>query len=74
MEVRIGIQHTAKELVFETAHSAADITAAINTAYSQQQPTVLFVDGKDRHYLVPLATLAYVEFGAAAPRKAGFVS
>lgn len=74
MEVRIGIQHTPKELVFESTLSAAEITKAINTAYNGHEPTVMFTDVKDRQYLVPLAALGYIEFGAAVPRKAGFVS
>lgn len=74
MEVRIGIAHTAKELVFTTDLTAEQISNQLQTAAKASEPFVLFKDIKGREIIVPLAALSYLECGSATPRKAGFVS
>lgn len=74
MEIRIGIQNSAREITFETNISQAQAQEQLRNAYTNDEPFILFTDKKDREYLVPLANLAYVELGAEPARKAGFVS
>lgn len=74
MEVRIGIANTAKELAFESTLSAQEIEAMIQSAYSDNAAFLTFTDIKTRKYLVPLASVLYIEYGAAAQRKAGFIN
>ena len=71
MEVRIGVQNVARELVFESAQTSEEITAAVSTALSEG--TVLRLkDEKGRTLVVPSSTLGYVDIGAAEVRKVGF--
>ncbi|GAA0295023.1 DUF3107 family protein [Kineococcus aurantiacus] len=71
MEVRIGVQNVARELVFESAQTSEEITAAVTKALSGG--TVLeLADEKGRKVVVPAATLGYVDIGAQEQRKVGF--
>lgn len=68
MEVKIGVQHTSRELALESDQSPEEIQALVEAAVSGK--TLLrLVDDRGNVVLVPSATLAYVEIGAA--RKAG---
>ncbi|MCI2239196.1 DUF3107 domain-containing protein [Paenibacillus sp. TRM 82003] len=71
MEVRIGVQNVARELVFESAQNAEEITAAVSAALGEG--TVLQLkDEKGRTVVVPAASLGYVDIGASEVRKVGF--
>ncbi|WP_432496653.1 MULTISPECIES: DUF3107 domain-containing protein [Kineococcus] len=71
MEVRIGVQNVARELVFESAQTSEEITSAVTAALSEG--TVLQLkDEKGRTLVVPVASLGYVDVGAAEVRKVGF--
>lgn len=72
MEIRIGIINTGRELNFETATSAEDIRAEVSAALEQSASHVSFTDVKGNSYIVPTATLAYVELGTEESRRVGF--
>lgn len=75
MEVRIGIIQSPREINFETDSAADDVRAALESALAEgKQPLVSFTDNKGKQYLVPTASIAYVELGGDASRKVGFVS
>lgn len=71
MEVRIGINQSARELSFETDASADELSALI-----QAEPTgiVSIPDSKGRKFLVNREAITYVELGSDTARKVGFVS
>ena len=71
MEVRIGVQNVARELVFESAQTSEEVSAAVTTALSDSS-TLQLVDEKGRLIVVPTASLGYVDIGAAEVRKVGF--
>ncbi|MFB9375547.1 DUF3107 domain-containing protein [Kineococcus gynurae] len=71
MEVRIGVQNVARELVFESAQQPAEITAAVAEALAQGG-TLQLTDEKGRTLVVPVASLGYVDVGANEVRKVGF--
>ncbi len=70
MDVRIGIQNVARELVLETDVSADEVTKAVRDAMSGS--TFELADGKGRRIVVPSASLAYVEIGEETKRRVGF--
>lgn len=72
MEVRIGVQHVAREITFETELSPADVTKAIDAALAGA--TLDLTDSKGRRVVVPAGALGYVEVGPADKRKVGFTS
>lgn len=75
MEVRIGIVQSPRELEFETDAKPEEVRAAVETALSEgKQPLVGFTDNKGKQYLVPTASIAFVELGGDGGRRVGFVS
>ncbi|HUD36512.1 MAG TPA: DUF3107 domain-containing protein [Streptosporangiaceae bacterium] len=71
MEVKIGIQMTARELVVDTDSSADEIINAVDQALADE--TVLTLeDRKGDVLLVPADKIAYVQLSVTAPRPIGF--
>lgn len=74
MEVRIGIVQSARELTFETEQGVDELRSAVESALTEQQALVSFTDTKGKRFLVPTASIAFVEIGSDVGRKVGFVS
>ncbi|HEY0485722.1 MAG TPA: DUF3107 domain-containing protein [Mycobacteriales bacterium] len=75
MEVKIGVQFAARELVLESAQSAQDVEKAVASALSTDGGVLSLEDDKGRRVLVPGSKLAYVEIAAdSAVRRVGFTS
>ncbi len=73
MEVKIGILHTAREIVFDSTLGADDIAAAVQASLTSG--TVLTLnDDRGRQILVPADHIAYVELGVPSTRRVGFAS
>lgn len=70
MEVRVGVQHVARELVVETDLSADAVAEAV--AKTTQGEALDLVDDKGRRVVVPAASLAYVEIGQETRHRVGF--
>ena len=73
MEVKIGVQQSAREITLETHRSAEDITAAVRAALADDSVLAL-EDDKGRSVLVPADRIAYVEISPATARRVGFGS
>jgi hypothetical protein len=74
VEVRIGIQHSPREISFETDAPAEELRTTVESALSGGQQLVTFSDSKGKQFFVPTASIAYVEVGAEGGRKVGFIS
>ena len=74
MEIRIGLQNTARELSFESKQSASDIEESIDSALSSGAKQLKLTDDKGRVFIVPVDALAYVEIGAEEARRVGFIA
>ncbi|WP_436773507.1 DUF3107 domain-containing protein [Yinghuangia sp. YIM S09857] len=72
MEVKIGVQHAARELVLEVADSAEDVERAVEAALSGSATVLSLQDEKGRKVIVPSDRLAYVEIGEPSVRRVGF--
>ncbi len=70
MEITIGVQNVARELVVETDQTAEDVALAVSKALSAGVP-LEFTDTRGRRIIVPAGTVGYVEVGDEA-RKVGF--
>jgi hypothetical protein len=71
MEVKIGIQHAAREVVVETDEDRDAIVAKVSAAVSQD--TVLdLTDTKGRTIMIPGSKVAYVEIGGGVAGQVGF--
>jgi hypothetical protein len=74
MEIRIGLQNTARELAFESKQSASEIEKSIESALSSGAKQLKLTDEKGRVFIVPVDALAYVEIGAEEARRVGFIA
>ncbi|TAP27725.1 MULTISPECIES: DUF3107 domain-containing protein [Micrococcaceae] len=71
MEIRIGIQNVAREVVLESELSNAEVNEQVAKAIADG--TVLALkDPKGREVLLPSAGIAYVEIGPEEVRRVGF--
>ena len=73
MEVRIGIQQAARELVLESTEKPEAVAKKVADAIKNDGMLDL-IDEKGHRVVVPAAKLAYVEIAALEPRKVGFGS
>ena len=73
MEVRIGVQQTAKEVVLNSDSTAEKVVAAVSQAIASGELLTL-VDSRGRTVLVPPDRIAYVEVGPESERRVGFAA
>ena len=73
MEVKIGVQHAPREIVFETTEDPAEIEKRIAEAVAKDG-TFSIDDTRGRRILVPGNRIAYVEMGSGTPGQVGFRS
>ena len=73
MEIRIGIVNAPRELSFESAQSAEELTEQIQAGITSGTGILKLSDDKGRVYIVPAAGIAYVEVGTEESRRIGFV-
>lgn len=73
MEVKIGVQYAARELVVETDESADAIEKVVAEAVSGGGVLTL-TDHKGRRTIVPAEKIAYVEIGTGTIGTVGFRS
>ena len=72
MEVKIGVQYAARELVLESAQSPDEVAKAVSEALRADLGVLTLVDEKGRRVLVPADKLAYVEIAESEQRRVGF--
>ena len=71
MEIKIGIQNGARELVVNSELGAEEVQAKVSEALQSGTPLVL-QDTKGSTTVVPAASIGYVETGQETKRKVGF--
>ncbi|GEL94585.1 DUF3107 domain-containing protein [Cellulomonas composti] len=71
MEITIGVQHLAREIVVETDLTSDQVAAAVAASLAGK-PALELTDTKGRRVIVPSAALAYVEIGVEAKGRVGF--
>jgi hypothetical protein len=71
VEIKIGIQQTARELSLESNQTSEEVEAAVAAALKDGGILTLS-DEKDRKVLVPADKIAYVEIGEPTGRRVGF--
>lgn len=72
MEVKIGVQYAARELVLESAQSPDEVAKVVADALKADLGVLSLVDEKGRRVLVPADKLAYVEIAESEQRRVGF--
>lgn len=74
MDIRIGIANSPREINFETVQTAGEVETTVATALDAKSSYISLTDDKGKVYLVPTASLAYIEIGSDVSRRVGFVS
>lgn len=72
VEVKIGVQQTARELVIETDETSEAVAQQIQEALAADNGTLTLTDTKGKVTVVPSAKLAYVEIGRSVTGQVGF--
>ena len=72
MDVRIGIQNVAREVVVESGQTAEEVAAAVSKALTAGGTELRLTDAKGRVVIVPAGVIGYVEIGAEEQRRVGF--
>ncbi|MDO5661907.1 MAG: DUF3107 domain-containing protein [Brachybacterium sp.] len=72
MEIRIGVQHSPREIVVETDQTTDSVLESLQSAMSSGEP-VRLTDSKGRVVLVTGSKIAYAEVATEEPRRVGFL-
>ena len=76
MEVKIGVQHSPRELVIDSPKTpdeiAADVAAAMSG--STKDGLLTLVDERGRRVVVPVDRIAYIEIAQPDQRRVGFIA
>lgn len=73
MEIKIGVQHSPREVALDSDLSPEDVQAAVAKAIDSGSLLTL-TDDRGRTIVVPGTKIAYVEIGAPTSRRVGFGS
>jgi hypothetical protein len=74
VEVKIGIQQAAREIVVDTAEDAEAVEKKVADALASESGLISLTDTKGRKVLVPAAKVAYIEIGGGVAGQVGFRS
>lgn len=72
MEVKIGVLHSPRELVVESALSQDEIQKVVADALASSSGVLSLDDDKGRRVIVPTGLVSYVEIAQPDVRKVGF--
>lgn len=73
MEIRIGVQHSPREVALETEHTAHEVRERVAAAIADGSLLELN-DAKGRTVLVPGEKIAFVEIGSQKAGPLGFAA
>ncbi|MDT4936763.1 MAG: hypothetical protein QOG80_434 [Pseudonocardiales bacterium] len=72
MEVKIGVLHTGRELVVESAQSPAEVEELVAHALKSVDGSLTLADERGRKVIIPANLIGYVEIAQADVRRVGF--
>ena len=71
LEIKIGVQHSPREIVLDVDQTADALEKALTDATTKGN-TLVLEDVKGRRVLLPAAQIAYIEIGEPTARSVGF--
>ena len=76
MEVKIGVQHSPRELVIDSPKTPEEIAAEVSAAMSggTKDGLLTLVDDRGRRVVVPVARMADVALAQPDQRRVGFIA
>ncbi|GAB2487849.1 DUF3107 domain-containing protein [Jatrophihabitans fulvus] len=74
MEVKVGVLHTAREIVVDTVQNAEEVEQAVAAALKDVNGRLELTDERGRKVIVPGNLVAYVDIAEPEVRRVGFVT
>lgn len=74
MEVKIGVQHSPRELVVDTNDSPDEVQRSVAQALKGADGVLTLADKLGHRFVVPAAKIAYVEIAEVESRPVGFIA
>jgi hypothetical protein len=74
VEIRIGIANSPREISFESDQTSGQVEKIVADAIASDAKFLKLGDDKGKVYIVPTASLSYVEVGSEESRRVGFVA
>ena len=72
MEVKIGVLHTAREIVLDSPQSQDEVEETVAAALKSVDGQLKLTDDRGRKVIVPANLVAYVDIAQADTRRVGF--
>jgi len=74
VDIRIGIANSPREINLESSQTSAEVEQVVASALDSGATFIKLVDNKGKVYIVPSASLSYIEVGEETTRRVGFVA
>jgi Protein of unknown function (DUF3107) len=74
VEVKIGVLHTAREIVLDSPQTPDEVEQAVAEALKSVDGQLVLVEEKGRKVIVPANLVAYIDIAQADTRRVGFAS
>ncbi|GAA0406595.1 ATP-binding protein [Acrocarpospora corrugata] len=72
MEIKIGVRSVNREIVLESDLTAEEVEQELRNALAADRGVFSLTDVKGTRYVVPVASLGFVELGEGETRSVGF--
>ena len=74
MEVKIGVLHTAREIVLDCPDTPEEVEQAVAAALKSVDGQLVLTDDRGRKVIVPGNLVAYVDIAQPDTRRVGFAA
>ncbi|PRZ38559.1 uncharacterized protein DUF3107 [Antricoccus suffuscus] len=74
MDVKVGVLHTPREIIIDSAESTEDVEKQVAEALKSDGKVLSLTDRRGRRVLIPSDRIAYVEIAEADNRRVGFAT
>ncbi len=74
MEVKIGVLHTAREIVVDSPDTPEAVETKVAEALKSVDGQLVLTDERGRRVIVPANLVAYVEIAQGDQRRVGFAA
>lgn len=74
MEVKIGVLHTAREIVVDSPQTPEEIETLVADALKSVDGQLTLTDDRGRKVIIPANLVAYVDIAQADSRRVGFTA
>jgi uncharacterized protein DUF3107 len=74
VEVKIGVLHTAREIVLDSPQTPEEIQDLVGQALKSVDGQLTLTDDRGRKVIVPANLIAYVDISEADVRRVGFTA